>query len=205
MKLFFKPGACSLSPHIVLEESGLPYTLAEVDLKAKTLPDGSDYRAVNPKGSVPALQLDDGAVLTEGPAIVQFVADKAGNTDLAPAAGTIDRYRLQEWLNFVSSELHKTYGPLFRPDTPADYKAIAKTTLQAKYAAVDAALGDKPYLSGERFSAADAYLYTVTRWSKPLGIDLSAHRNLQAFLARVEERPHVQAVLKAEGLSPIAS
>ena len=204
MKLFYKSGACSLSPHIVLEESGLDYALEEVDLKAKTLKDGGDYRAVNPKGSVPALQIDEGGVLTEGPAIVQYIADRAGKTDLAPAAGSLERYRLQEWLNFVSSELHKTFAPLFRPDTPADYQAVARKTLAMKFAVVNEALATNAFLMGKTFTAADAYLYTVTRWAWPMSLDLSAFSNLLAFMKRVEARPHVKTVLDAEGLKPVA-
>ena len=203
MKLFYKPGACSLSPHIVLEESGLPYALEEVDLKTKTLKSGGSYLDVNPKGSVPALEMDDGGLLTEGPAIVQFVADKAGDTGLAPPAGTLARYRLQETLNFISSELHKTFAPLFRPDTPDDYKAIAKATLGTKFKIVNELLAQRPFLMGDRFTAADAYLYTILRWARAMALDLSAAPHLLGFMTRVEDRPKVQAVLKAEGLAPV--
>lgn len=198
MKLYYSPGACSLSPHIVLREAGLPFSLEKVDLRAKLLADGSDYRAVNPKGSVPALQLDTGEILSEGPAIVQYIGDLAPQSGLAPAAGTMARYRLIEALNFVSTELHKSYSPLFRPNTPDDYKPVARENIVAKYAVVDAVLAERPYLTGDSFTAADAYLFVVTRWATPLKLDLSQFKNLQAFMARVAERQSVKDALAAE-------
>lgn len=198
MKLYFSPGACSLSPHIVLRETGLPFTLVKADLKAKLLADGADYRAVNPKGSVPALRLANGEVLTEGPAIVQYLGDLAPQSGIVPKAGTMERYRLIEWLNFVSTELHKAYSPLFRPNTPDDYKPVARENIVAKYAIADAALADRPYLLGEAFSAADAYLFVVTRWATPLKLDLSQFKNVAAFMARVSERQAVKDALAAE-------
>lgn len=196
-----KPGACSLSPHIVLREAGLPVDLVKVDLAAKKTEDGGDFLAVNPKGQVPTLALDEGGILTEGPVIVQYIADRAPNSGLLPPAGSLDRYRVQEWLNFVSSELHKTFSPLFRPTTPEEFKAIVKQTLAAKFAVLDRALEGKAYLMGDRFTVADAYCYTVLRWAKPMGIDLGAWPNVAAYLARVTERPAVAAALAAEGLA----
>lgn len=201
MKLYYKPGACSLSPHIVIHEAGLPVETVKVDLAAKTLEDGSDYRAVAPKGQVPALLLDDGALLTEGPVIVQYLADRVPSSGLLPAAGSFERYRVQEWLNFIGSEIHKSYTPLFRPDTPEDYKPVARANVAAKLAVLDAALADKPYLTGDGFTVADAYAYTVSRWAGYVGVDLGALPNLKAFVARTGERPAVRAALAAEGLA----
>ncbi|WP_448204424.1 glutathione transferase GstA [Azospirillum sp. sgz302134] len=198
MKLYMKPGACSLSPHIVLRETGLPFDLVKVDLAAKKTEDGSDFLAVNPKGQVPTLALDEGGILTEGSVIVQYVADRAPDSGLLPPAGSLDRYRVQEWLNFIGTELHKTFSPLFRPTTPDAYKDIVKQTLNAKFAVVNAALDGKAYLMGDRFTVADAYAFTVLRWAKPMGIDLGGFPNLVAYLARVAERPAVAAALAAE-------
>lgn len=200
MKLYYAPGACSLSPHIVSREAGLKLDLVQTSTKTHKLNDGGDFYAINPKGSVPVLELDNGERLTEGPAIVQYLADQAKNTQLAPAAGTLERYRLQEWLNFVTSELHKTYSPLFNPATPEEYKTMAKARLEDRYKIVDARLEGRDYLLGADFSAADAYLFTVTNWAKHVGVDLSAHKNLMAFMKRVAARPAVQEALKAEGL-----
>jgi len=200
MKLYYSPGACSLSPHIALLEAGLSFELIKTDLRAKTLPDGSDYRAVNPKGSVPALALDNGEVLTEGPALVQYIADQAPAKHIAPANGTMARYRLQEWLNFISTELHKGYSPLFRPNTPGEYRPIVLANLSDKYAIVDAHLATHNFVLGDQFSVADAYLFTVTNWAKAVKLDISGLSNLAAFMARVASRPAVQAALKAEGL-----
>ena len=196
-----KPGACSLSPHIVLREAGLPADLVKVDLAAKKTEDGGDFLAVNPKGQVPTLALDEGGILTEGPVIVQYIADRAPDSGLLPPVGSLDRYRVQEWLNFVSSELHKTFSPLFRPTTPEEYKVIVKQTLAAKFAVLDRALDGKAYLMGDRFTVADAYCFTVLRWAKPMGIDLGAWPNLTAYMARVADRPAVAAALAAEGLA----
>lgn len=200
MKLYYSPGACSLSPHIVLREAGLPFDLVRVDVKTKKLADGGDYFAVNPKGQVPALLLDDGDVLTEGPVIVQFVADTAGNTKLAPAAGSRARLRLQEWLNYITSELHKTFAPLFRPDTPAEFKAIAKANLMRQFAYLDKALAGKDYLLGKDFSAADAYLFTIMNWRKFHHLDIAQFPTLTAYLDRVAARPKVKEAMQAEGL-----
>ena len=200
MKLYYSPAACSLSPHIVLREAGLPFELALASTKTKKLADGSDYLAINPKGQVPALTLDNGELLTEGPAIVQYIADQVPATGLAPAAGTLARYRLMEWLNFITSELHKGFGPLFAPNTPEDYKPVIKARLMERLGWVDQQLAGKAYLMGEQFTVADAYLFTVAGWAKFVGMDLSGLATLSAYLGRVGARPAVQEALKAEGL-----
>ncbi len=198
MKLYFSPGACSLSPNIVAHEAGLPLELVKVT--DKKTPDGRDFWQINPKGYVPALELDDGALLTEGPAIVQYLADRNPEAGLAPAAGTMERYRLQEMLGFISSELHKTYSPLFTPGTTDEVRAERVAYLNRRYRTIEAALEGKSYLFGDQFTVADAYLFTVTNWARFLKLDLSAFPNLLAFQARVAERPAVQAAMVAEGL-----
>ena len=200
MKLYYSNGACSLSPHIVLCESGLPFDLVRASTKTHALDDGTDYYTINPKGSVPLLELDNGERLTEGPAIVQYIADQAPDKNLAPANGTLERYRVQEWLNFITSELHKGYSPLFRPNTPDEYKVIAIDALKKKHAYVDGKLDGKNYLMGEHFSVADAYLFTVTNWAGRVGVELSEFKNVAAFMTRMMARPAVQAAMKAEGL-----
>lgn len=200
MKLYYSNGACSLSPHIVLRESGLPFTLVRASTKTHALDDGTDYYTINPKGSVPLLELDNGERLSEGPAIVQYIADQAPAAKLAPAAGTWERSRLQEWLNFITSELHKGYSPLFNPATSAEYKTIALANLNKKYTFVDSRLAGKNYLMGDAFSVADAYLFTVTTWAGHVGLDLSAYKNVNAFMDRMRTRPAVQEALQAEGL-----
>jgi glutathione S-transferase len=200
MRLYFAPGACSLSPHIVSRELGLPIELKKVSTKDKTMEGGGDFRQINPKGYVPALELDDGAVLTEGPAIVQYLADRKPDAGLAPKAGSLERYRLQEWLNFITSELHKQFSPLFRPTTPEDYKKIAKDNLANRFEWLDKQLAGKDYLMGKGFTVADAYLYTVLRWTKPMQIDLAKWPNVVAYMERVGARPNVKDALKAEGL-----
>jgi len=202
MKLYFSPGACSLSPHISLREAGANFTLEQVDIRAKTLKSGGgDFRRVNPKGMVPVLELDSGEILTEGPAIVQYVADQNPASGLAPAAGTIERYHLMEWLNFITSELHKNYSPLFRPTTPDDYKKTVRDTLADRYAILDARLSGRSYLMGERFSVADAYAFTVSRWGAIVKFDLAPWANVTAFMERVRTRPKVQEALTAEGIN----
>jgi len=198
MKLYFSPGACSLSPHIVLHELGLPFETVQVDLKTKRSGDGGDFWKVNPKGYVPTLQLDDGAILTEGPAIVQYLADRKPEAGLAPANGSFARYRLQEWLNFISTELHKQYSPLFNPNTPEPMKQAQRERLAMRFGEIVQAMGDAPWLMGEQFSVADAYLYTVLSWSRAVGVDLAAFPALQEYMRRVEARPAVQATLAAE-------
>ncbi len=201
MKLFFKSGACSLSPHIVLEELGLPYQAEKVDLKAKKTESGADFLAINPKGYVPALQLDNGTVLTEGPAIVQYLADQHPQKKLAPANGTLERYQLQGWLTFIGTELHKQFSPLFNPAAPEDWKALCRGNIERRLAWVNEQLAGKDYLMGQDFSVADAYLFTVVSWTRVVKIDISAHANVPAFMARMAARPAVQTALKAEGLA----
>ncbi len=201
MKLYYSPGACSLSPHITLEESGLAYEALAAPTKTHQLADGTDYYTINPLGYVPLLELDDGARLREGPAIVQYIADQVPAKKLAPANGTMARYRLQEWLTFIGTELHKGFSPLFNPANPDSVKTAAKDKLAQRLKWVDGQLAGKDYLMGE-FSVADPYLYTVSRWSVPTGVDLSGYPNLLAFRARMAERPGVLAALKAEGLTP---
>jgi glutathione S-transferase len=200
MKLYFSPGACSLSPHIVAQEAGIALELEKVDIRAKTTASGTDFLTINPKGYVPTLVLDDGQVLTEGPAIVQYLADRKPESGLAPAAGTLPRYRLQEMLGFINSELHKSYSPLFNPAASPEVRAERTQYLQKRYAVLETLLGSHPYLLGDDFTVADAYLFTVTRWAGPTKVDLSAFPNLAAFQKRVAERPAVQAAMNDEGL-----
>ncbi len=199
-KLYYSPGACSLSPHIVLRESGLPFDLVMASTKTKKLADGTDYNTINTKGYVPLLELDDGQRLSEGPAIVQYIADQVPAKNLAPAAGTMARYRLMEWLNFITSELHKGFSPLFNPAMPAEAKALASAKLLERLTWVDGQLAGKQYLMGDNFTVADAYLFTVAGWGKYVGVDISGLANLGAYLGRVAARPAVQEALKAEGL-----
>jgi glutathione S-transferase len=200
MKLYYAPGACSLSPHIVLIEAGLPFTLEKIDFATKKTTAGADYLTVNSKGAVPALQLDDGRVLTEGPAIVQYLADLKPDSGLAPRAGTFERYQLMEILNYITSELHKGFGPLFNPKISADWKASTLLNLDKKFAWLSSFLGNKTYLMGTTFTVADAYLFTVLSWSSHVGIDLAPWPVLTAYQARVAQRPKVQQALREEGL-----
>jgi glutathione S-transferase len=199
MKLYFSPGACSLSPHIVAREVGIPLELERVDGRTKKTASGRDFWEINPKGYVPALELDDGQILTEGPAIVQYLADLA-KSDLVPPAGTLARARLQEMLGYVNSELHKSFSPLFAPGTPPEVREERVAYLRKRYALVEQVLASTPYLLGQSFSVADAYLFTVTRWASFVKLDLSGLSHLAAFEKRVSERPHVQEALRAEGL-----
>ena len=205
MKLFFSPGACSMSPHIVAQELGIPLTLVKVDTATKKLADGSDYWPINPKGYVPAIELDNGEILTEGPAIVQYLADRKPDAKLVPPAGTLERYRVQEMLGYINSELHKTYSPLFRPTTPPETRKEREEYLRKRYKLIDERLAKGPYLFGEQFTVADAYLFTVTNWANFIKLDLNEFPNLLAFQARVAARPAVQATLVAEGLRPAAA
>jgi glutathione S-transferase len=198
MKLYFSPGACSLSPHIVLIEAGLAFEPVLASTKSHKLPDGTDYYAINPLGYVPLLELDDGTFLREGPVIVQYIADQAPLKNLAPANGTLQRYRLQEWLNFFGTEIHKNFGPMFNPATPEETKTQSRTKLTQRYAWIEQQLAGKQYLMGDHFSVADAYLFTVTNWAKPLGLDLGACPQVQAWHARVGERPAVKEAMAAE-------
>lgn len=200
MKLFFSPGACSLSPHIALLEAGLPFTTQKVDTKTKQLEGGGDFWAINSKGYVPLLQLDNGEYLSEGPAIVQYIADQNPESGLAPKAGTLARYRLQEMLNFITSELHKSFGPLFDPSLPADMKPIIKDKLGKRFDWLTKQLEGKTYILGDTFTVADAYLFTVLNWGQWVGIDIAKWPVLAAYQARVAARPKVQEALKAEGL-----
>jgi glutathione S-transferase len=199
MKLYYSPGACSLASHIVLQESGLPFQTDKLDFATRLTAGGEKFADINPKGYVPALRLDDGSVLTEGPAIMQYIADRAPASNLAPANGTLARYRLQEWLNFISTEIHKTYGPLFGNVTE-EMRTRAFAALTRRYGYVNEWLANKDYLLGDTFTVADSYLFTVSNWSKIVGFDLSPFANVQTYLAKIAARPAVQAVLKAEGL-----
>ena len=200
-KLYYSPGACSLSPHIALREAGLSFELEQVDLKEKKTKSGEDFSKINPKGYIPALKLDDGYVLTEGPAIVQWIADQKPGSHLAPANGTTERYKLQEWLGFIGTELHKNFSPFFNPATPDATKATLAQTLAKRYAWVDEKLEGKDYLTGSQFTVADAYLFTITNWGQFAKFDLKDYPNVRAFQARVAARPKVQEALKAEGLA----
>jgi glutathione S-transferase len=200
MKLYFSPGACSLSPHIVLRETGAKFELEQVDNRAKKTKSGGDFWEVNPKGQVPVLLLDNGEKLTEGPVIVQYIADKNPASGLLPAAGSMERYRVQEWLNFITSELHKSFGPIFRPTTPDAFKTISKENLAGRFAYLDKQLAGRQYLMGDKFTVADAYLFTILNWAKRVEIDLGRWPNVTAYVGRVAARPKVQEAMKAEGL-----
>jgi glutathione S-transferase len=204
MKLYYSPGACSLSPHIALLEAGLPYDLVKVDLRAKKLENGDDYLKVNPKGQVPALALDSGELVTEGPVIVQMIADKAAAKNLAPARDSAERYKLQEWLTYINGELHKNIGPLFNPALSDDTKAVFKDRATGKFKYVDSQLAGKDYLLGKQFTVADGYMYTMLRWADGMKFDLSGLSNLMAYKARVDARPMVQEALTKEGLMKAA-
>ncbi|WP_437964323.1 glutathione transferase GstA [Sorangium sp. So ce260] len=200
MKLYFTPGACSLSPHVVAREVGIELTLDKVDLASKKTSSGRDFSAINPKGYIPALELDDGEVLTEGPAIVQYLADQKPEAKLVPPPGTMARYRVQEMLGYINSELHKNYSPLFNPKTSPEQRQEREEYLRKRYGVIEAALAKGPYLFGEQFTVADAYLFTVTNWSNFVKLDLSAFPNLLAYQRRVAARPAVQGAMRAEGL-----
>ena len=204
MKLYYSPGACSLSPHIALLEAGLPYDLVKVDLKAKKLENGDDYLAINPKGQVPALGLDSGELVTEGPVIVQYIADQATAKNLAPASGSDARRHLQEWLGFINGELHKNFSPLFQPVFDDEVKGFFKTRLTAKFKYIDGALAGKDYLLGKDFSVADGYLFVMLKWADRMGLDLAEFKNLMAYKDRVGARPKVMEALTKEGLMKAA-
>jgi len=204
MKLYYSPGACSLSPHIALLEAGLPYDLVKVDLKAKKLENGDDYLKVNPKGQVPALALDSGELVTEGPVIVQMIADKAAAKNLAPARDSAERYKLQEWLNFITTELHKNFAPMFSPVLSDDAKAFFKDRVMAKFKYIDSQLPGRDYLMGKQFTVADGYLFTMLSWADRMKFDLAALPNLVVYQARVAARPKVQEALTKEGLMKAA-
>ena len=204
MKLYYSPGACSLSPHIALLEAGLPYDLVKVDLKAKKLENGDDYLAINPKGQVPALGLDSGALVTEGPVIVQYIADQAAAKNLAPTHGSDERRQLQEYLGFINGELHKNFSPLFQPVFDDEVKGFFKTRLTGKFKYIDSALAGKDYLTGSQFTVADGYLFVMLKWAERMSLDLSAFKNLAAYKERVAARPKVVEALTKEGLMKAA-
>jgi glutathione S-transferase len=204
MKLYYSPGACSMSPHIALLEAGLPYDLVKVDLKAKKLENGDDYLMINPKGQVPALGLDSGELLTEGPVIVQYIADQAADKKLAPATGSDARRKLQEWLTFINGEVHKNFSPLFQPAFDDEVKGFFKTRLTGKFKYIDGALASSDYLMGKDFTVADGYLFVMLNWADRMGLDLSGFANLTAFKARVAARPKVQEALTKEGMMKAA-
>jgi glutathione S-transferase len=199
MKLYYSPGACSLSPHIVAEEAGIPLELEKVDLQTHKTEHGQDFYAVNPKGYIPALQLDDGTVLSEGPVIVQYLADLKPASGLAPANGTLERYKLQEWLTFINSEIHKSFSPLFGGGSDeVKNDAIAKIGKRMTY--VNEQLADRHYLLGDTFTAADAYMFVMLTWAHHMKLDMSAYSNLHAYFARIAGRAKVHSAMKAEGL-----
>jgi glutathione S-transferase len=203
MKLYYAPGACSLSPHIALLEAGLPYDLVKVDLRAKKLENGDDFLKVNPKGQVPALALDSGELITEGPVIVQMIADRAPAKNLAPSRDSVERYKLQEWLTYVNGELHKNIGPLFNPALSDEAKAVFKDRAAGKFKYVDSQLADRDYLLGEHFTVADGYLFVMLNWAERMKFDLSGLNNLLGYKDRVAARPKVQEALVKEGLKPV--
>jgi glutathione S-transferase len=199
MKLYYSPGACSLAAHIALTEAGLKFEAIPAPTKTHQLPDGTDNYTINPLGYVPLLELGDGTRLREGPAITQYIADQVPEKHLAPANGTMARYKLQEWLTFIGTELHKSFGPLFNPNMPAEVKQMAKDRLVSRFTWVNSELRNN-FLLGDTFTIADGYLFTVTNWASRVGVDLAALTELNAFMARVAARPAVQAAMKAEGL-----
>lgn len=201
MKLYYYPGACSLAPHIVLRELGLDFVLDRVDLAGKTTQDGTDFLSINAKGQVPALALDDGSVLSEVPVIVQYLADRQPHAELAPAAGTFARYRLQEWLNFITAEVHKGFSPLFRADLPEPSKQYATENIARRFDYLDAHLAGNEFLLDDRFGVADSYAFAIVNWSNPFGIDLSPWANLRRYMDRIAARPSVRDSLQAEGLT----
>jgi len=200
MKLYYSPGACSLASHIALHESGLPFAIDKFNRDTRTTSTGVDFLKINPKSYVPAIELDDGTILTEGAVILQYIADQNPSAGLAPKAGTLARYHLQEWLTFIGTEVHKSYSPLFNPNAAEEVKSYARNALAPRLAYVEAQLANNDYLMGSGFSVADAYLFVVLNWSKRVGVELGAYPNIQNYMARVAMRPAVQAAMKAEGL-----
>jgi glutathione S-transferase len=201
MKLYYTPGACSHAPHILLREAGLDFTIEKVDLATKKTETGVDYKTINPHGYVPALQLDNGAVVTEVAVINQYIADRVPAKKLAPANGTPERYTLQSWLNFISTEVHKQLAPMFNPAVPEEYKTMLKEKLATRFENINAHLSKQAFLLGESFTAPDAYLYTVLNWTKYFAIDLAKWPAIKSFMERVAARPSAQAAAKAEGLA----
>ncbi|MDE2118478.1 MAG: glutathione transferase GstA [Betaproteobacteria bacterium] len=200
MKLYYAPGACSMASHIALHETGMPFEIEKVDFATKKTAGGGDFMQINPKGYVPAVRLDDGSILTECGAILQYIADQKPGSGLAPKAGTMERYRLQEWLTFIGTEIHKTFSPLFNKAAAEEVKTNARNLLNKRLGYVETQLANKPYLMGDGFSVADAYLFTVVNWSNFTGFDLSQFPRLREYMARVGARQTVQAAMKAEGL-----
>ena len=200
MKLYFAPGACSLAPHIVLREAGYSFDLEQVDTKEKKTKSGNDYWSISSKGQVPVLELDNGERITEVPVIVQYLADQKADFGLAPPNGSMERVRVQEWLNFTTSEIHKSLGLFFRPTTPADFKVITKEHVGKRFDWLNTQLAGKQYVTGDKFTVADAYLFTVLRWTAFVNIDLGKWPNVKAFVDRVAARPKVQEAMRAEGL-----
>jgi glutathione S-transferase len=200
MKLYYSPGACSLSVHITLHEAGMAFTPIKAPTKTHKLEDGTDYYSINPLGYVPLLELDDGTRLMEAPALMQYIADQVPGKHLAPANGSVARAQVNGWLNFVSSELHKNFAPLFNPATPADYKPMVTERLLSRFQWVDEQLAGQQYLVGNSFSVADVYLFNVSNWAPLVKVDLSGFANLAAFRAHMAQRPAVQAAMRAEGL-----
>jgi glutathione S-transferase len=201
MKLYYSPGACSLSPHIALHEAGLKFDIEEVDLGTKKTKSGADYSKINAKGYVPALQLDNGQVLTEAAVVAQYIADQKPEANLMPRAGSPERYRALEWLNYIAAEVHKGFGPLWSDATPDSYKQTVKDNLAKKFAFLEKHLAGKKFLLGDQFSIADGYLFTVLGWTKYMNMSLDAYPNLSAYTVRIAGRPAVQAALRAEGLA----
>jgi len=201
MKLYYKTGACSLAPHIILRESGRDFTIESVDLMKKKLENGDDYLAIAPKGQVPALLLDDNTLVTEAVVIMQYLADAVPDRQLLAPVGSINRYKSLEWLNFIATELHKGFTPLFRPETPEDFKPVVRGWLEKKLQYVNTSLEGNEWISGQRFTIADAYLYNMLRWAHAVKLEMGGLQNIEAYMARVAARPSVVAALAAEGLS----
>src|ERR1700722_2352544 len=202
MKLYYSPGTCSLSAHIVLREAQLPFDLVKVDLYTHTTEGGSDFHAVNPKGSVPVLETDAGERLTEGPIIAQYLADLAGREDLLPKAGTMARYRVQEWQNYITSEMHKSFSTLFNPGFDANAMATQRGVLRKRYEWLSSELSQRPFISGHSFTIVDPYLFAVTSWSEAVGLELGDLEPIQRYMSTLRARPSVQAALRAEGMAP---
>lgn len=205
MKLFYSPGSCAMSPHIVLSEAGLDYELDRVDLTTKTTETGRPLKEINAQDAVPVLLLEGGETLTEGAAIVQYVADQAPEAGLLPPAGTLERAKVQQWLNYIATEMHKAHVPLFKADYPQAAKDIALANVKRSYDFVSEALADRPYLTGETFTVADAYLFTIVNWHNFIGLDLAPWPVLVAFQARIAARPAVQRAMREEGLLAAAA
>jgi glutathione S-transferase len=200
MKLYYSPGSCSLASHIALFETGLPFETDQIIKTTKMTVGGENFMHLNPKGYVPTIKLDDGSILTEGGAILQYIADQKPSSGLAPKAGTMERYRLQEWLTFISSEIHKSFSPMFNKDASEEVKSYARNMLGKRLVHAETQLANKPYLMGDHFTVADAYLFVVMNWSNVVGFDLGPFPKIKEYMARIAARPAVQAALKAEGL-----